>query len=99
MGFMRLHLKKFEEFLRLLRAKEDKAITQEEMERISLYRDKIAYQIGFTIEECKDLRALMKKIRKELPEDKRGDFDWIVPSLLSFASAPIIDEVLSSYRV
>lgn len=94
MSFMRLHLKKFDEFLGLLMTKEDRAITKEEMERISLYKNKIACQRGFTIEECKDLRSLMKKIREELPEDKRRDFDWIAPSLLSFASAPIIDDIV-----
>lgn len=74
--------------------KEDRAITKEEMERISLYKNKIACQNRFTIEECKDLRSLMKKIREELPEDKRRDFDWIAPSLLSFASAPMIDDIV-----
>ncbi len=99
MSFMRLHLKKFDEFLRLLMAKEDRAITKEEMKRIFLYKNKITYQDRFTIEECKDLRSLMKKIRKELSEDKRRDFDWIAPGLLSFASAPIIDDVFSSYQL
>lgn len=94
MGFMKLHLKKFDEFLGLLITKEDRAITKEEMERISLYKDKIACQRGFTIEECKDFRSLIEKIRKELPQDKRRDFDWVAPSLLSFASAPIIDDLV-----
>lgn len=99
MSFMRLHLKKFDEFLGLLVAKEDRAITKEEMERISFYKNKIACQREFTIEECKDFRSLMKKIRKELPKDKTGDFDWIAPGLLSFASAPMIDDVvLTKYK-
>ncbi len=94
MSFMKLHLKKFDEFLGLLITKEDRAITKQEMERISLYKDKIACQNRFTIEECKDFRSLMKKIRKELPQDKRRDFDWVAPSLLSFASAPMIDDIV-----
>jgi len=89
---MRLHLKKFDEFLRILI--EMRTISKEEMERISLYKDKIARQDRFTLEECKDFRYLIEKIRKGLPDKKRRDFDWIAPSLLSFAGAPIIDDLI-----
>jgi len=94
MGLMRLHLKKFDEFLTFLMAKKDITVTRKEMERIFIYRNKISLEEKFTVEEFKDFSYLMRKIRKELPKNKKSDFDWISSGLLNFALAPIIDELI-----
>jgi len=87
---MRLHLRKFNQFLENT---EKQILDQKEKQTIRFYLNKIALQKVFSLEEFKEFKALIDKVRKGLSIKEREEFDWIAPGLLSFAMALILDEV------
>ena len=86
---MKLHLRKFNQFLE----KTKQNLRKDEKEKIEFYLNKIATQKVFSFDECKEFKILVEKIRQALKEKEKEEFDWIAPTLLSFALAMIVDEL------
>lgn len=87
-------LKFIDEFLKEHEYKKN-PITIDEIERLRTYRNKIAHQELLTPSEYQDFQFLVQKVKAELPEERRGEFDWVAGAVLGFVAGLIIGSLLS----
>lgn len=59
-------------------------ISREEIERFRTYSAKLGTGVPLTSEEYLDFDRLSKKIRDELPEKQKEEFDWVLAGLFGF---------------
>ena len=72
-----------------------KELAEREIERMRKYRNKIAHGIPLTPEEYRDFKSIAEKMRKELPVERRGEFDQIMAGILGFIAGLLIGALIS----
>lgn len=86
-------IKKFDDFLNLIEKKKN-PISTEQIDKLKTYRNKLVHGIPLKPEEYQDFQCLLKEISKELPEQQKGEFDWIAAALLGFVAGLIIGALI-----
>ncbi len=59
-------------------------VSADEIDKFKAYRNKIVHGVPLTIEEYNDFKSLTEKVKQDLPENRRDDFDLVIAGLLGF---------------
>ncbi len=70
-------------------------ITGDDINKLKQFRNKIAQGSQFTLHEYREFENLSKKIEKELPENTRNEYNWVIAGLLGVALGLLIAAVIS----